>query len=141
MRAVSVPSNTKNVSVEFRMSRVREALEVMPKQDPHPWSGRDVLKNLLVGSMPSLLAKRLGKGEGGTEIFVPLKTVRDKASQPALGIHMCDVLSYLRVCIVVYACVVAYYVILICMLAVYNAQLRHCQSVVITCSHRCTRAR
>ena len=36
------------------------------------------------------------------------------------------------VCIVVYACVVAYYVIVICMLAVYNVQLCHCQLVVIT---------
>ena len=44
-------------------------------------------------STPSLLAKSLGKGQGGTEIFVPLKPVPDMASQPALRTHMGDLWS------------------------------------------------
>ena len=61
-----------------------------PKRDPHLWSGRGALKHLLVGSMFSLLAKSLGKGQGGTETFVPLKPVPHMASQSVLGTHMGD---------------------------------------------------
>ena len=63
------------------------------KRDPHLWSGRGALKHLLVGSMFSLLAKSLGKGQGGTETFVPLKPVPHMASQPVLGTHMGDLWS------------------------------------------------
>ena len=57
-------------------------------------SGRGgALKHLLVGSMLSLLAKSLGKGQGGTETFVPLKPVPHMASQSVLGTHMGDLWS------------------------------------------------
>ena len=64
-----------------------------PKRDPHLWSGRGALKHLLVGSMLSLLAKSLGKGQGGTETFVPLKPIPHMASQSVLGTHMGDLWS------------------------------------------------
>ena len=63
------------------------------KQDPHFWSGRDALKHLHVGSMPFPLAKSLGKGQGGTETFVPLKPVPDMSRQPPLRTHMGDLWS------------------------------------------------
>ena len=38
--------------------------------------------------MLSQLVKSQGKGQGGTKSFVPLKTVPDKASQPAQRTHL-----------------------------------------------------
>ena len=73
-------------------ARIPRAKQQCPKQDPHLWSGKGDLKDLLVASIPSLLAISLGKGQNGTEIFVPLKSVPDMASQPmaTLGTHMGD---------------------------------------------------
>ena len=55
-------------------ARIPRAKQQCPKQDPR---GKG---DLLVVNIPSLLAISLGKGQNGTEIFVPLKSVPDMAS-------------------------------------------------------------
>ena len=51
---------------------------------------RNGLKRLLVGSTPFQLVKSLGKGRGGTKMFVQLKPVPDMASQLAPKTRMGD---------------------------------------------------
>ena len=61
--------------------------EAMPKAGPSPLEWKRRLE-VLEGSMLSQLVKSQGKGQGGTKSFVPLKTVPDKASQPAQRTHL-----------------------------------------------------
>ena len=53
------------------------------KQDPHLWSGSICSRGVCF-----LIVKSQGKSQGGTKSFVPLKTVQDKASQPAQRTHL-----------------------------------------------------
>ena len=59
--------------------------EAMPKAGPSPLEWKRRLEAFARGEQ---LVKSQGKGQGGTKSFVPLKTVPDKASQPAQRTHL-----------------------------------------------------